>query len=201
MINWHLDSSYEAPKNMVQLRSEVGSDLYSKLLEDRVIYLDAAVDEQSSSVIITALLHLDKESSEDIYLYINSPGGSVYHGLAIYDTMRFLRSDVATVAMGYAASMGAFLLAGGVKGKRFVLPNARVMIHELSGGSRGRYEQLEDSFKESKILEDVLEREMAANTGQSMKRIKKDFKHDTWFSAKEAVAYGLADRIIDKRPK
>ena len=178
-------------------RGERSYDIYSRLLKERIIFLGEEVTDVSASLIVAQLLFLESEDpGKDINLYINSPGGSVTAGMAIYDTMNYIKCDVSTVCIGMAASMGAFLLAGGAKGKRFALPNAEVMIHQPSGGARGQATEIqivaENILKTKKKLNEIL----AANTGQSYKTICRDTERDNYMSAEEAMNYGLIDRVI-----
>ena len=191
-------NDYLVPNVIVRTRDgERGYDIYSRLLEDRIIFLGEEVTEMTANVVVAQLLHLANESPDkDIQLYINSPGGSVYDGLAIYDTMQYI---VQTIGIGLQASMGAFLLSSGAKGKRFVLPNARVMIHQPSSGTRGKVTDQEISLRESIALKERLATIMADNTGQKLDKIKADMERDYWLSAADAVAYGLADEVIGAR--
>ena len=178
-------------------RGERSYDIYSRLLKERIIFLGEEVTDVSASLIVAQLLFLESEDpGKDINLYINSPGGSVTAGMAIYDTMNYIKCDVSTVCIGMAASMGAFLLAGGAKGKRFALPNAEVMIHQPSGGARGQATEIqivaENILKTKKKLNEIL----AANTGQSYETICRDTERDNYMSAEEAMNYGLIDRVI-----
>ena len=175
-------------------------DIYSRLLEDRIIYLGEGVNQHTSNLIVAQLLFLEsKDPKKDITLYINSPGGSVYDGLAIYDAMQFVKCDVATVGIGMQASMGAFLLSSGAKGKRYVLPNAAVMIHQPSAGTRGKVTDMEIDLKQSIALKKRLHEILAKNTGQPIKKIDEDADRDYWMTAQEAVTYGIVDKVIDKR--
>lgn len=194
-------NDYLVPNVIVRTRDgERGYDIYSRLLEDRIIFLGEEVTEMTANVVVAQLLHLANENPDkDIQLYINSPGGSVYDGLAIYDTMQYIGPDVQTIGIGLQASMGAFLLSSGVKGKRFVLPNARVMIHQPSSGTRGKVTDQEISLRESIALKERLATIMADNTGQKLDKIKADMERDYWLSAADAVAYGLADEVIGQR--
>lgn len=194
-------NDYLVPNVIVRTRDgERGYDIYSRLLEDRIIFLGEEVTEMTANVVVAQLLHLANENPDkDIQLYINSPGGSVYDGLAIYDTMQYIAPDVQTIGIGLQASMGAFLLSSGAKGKRFVLPNARVMIHQLSSGTRGKVTDQEISLRESIALKERLATIMADNTGQKLDKIKADMERDYWLSAADAVAYGLADEVIGQR--
>ena len=181
-------------------RGERSYDIYSRLLEDRIIFLGEEVTDVSASVIIAQLLFLEAEDpSKDIHLYINSPGGSVTAGMAIYDTMNYIKCDVSTICMGLAASMGAFLLAGGTKGKRLALPNSEIMIHQPSGGARGQASDIkivaDNIIKTRKRLNEML----AANTGKPLEDIERDTERDNFMTAEEAKAYGLIDEIVTKR--
>ncbi len=174
-------------------------DIYSRLLKERIIFLGEEVNEHTANIIVAQLLHLAYEDpKKDISLYINSPGGSVYDGLAIYDTMQFIKPDVATYGIGLQASMGAFLLSSGAKGKRHLLPNSRVMIHQPSSGTQGKVTDQEISLREALHLKQLLNEILAKNTGQKLDKIKTDVERDFWMSAKEAVKYGLVDKVIDK---
>ena len=194
-------NDYLVPNVIVRTRDgERGYDIYSRLLEDRIIFLGEEGTEMTANVVVAQLLHLANENPDkDIQLYINSPGGSVYDGLAIYDTMQYIAPDVQTIGIGLQASMGAFLLSSGAKGKRFVLPNARVMIHQPSSGTRGKVTDQEISLRESIALKERLAAIMADNTGQKLDKIKADMERDYWLSAADAVAYGLADEVIGAR--
>ena len=178
-------------------RGERSYDIYSRLLKERIIFLGEEVNDPSASIIVAQLLFLEAEDpSKDIHLYINSPGGSVSAGFAIYDTMKYIKCDVSTICIGMAASMGAFLLAGGTKGKRFALPNSEIMIHQPSGGARGQATEIkivaENILKTKKKLNEIL----AANTGRSIEEIERDTERDNYMSAEEAKAYGLIDEIL-----
>ena len=181
-------------------RGERSYDIYSRLLEDRIIFLGEEVTDVSASVIIAQLLFLEAEDpSKDIHLYINSPGGSVTAGMAIYDTMNYIKCDVSTICMGLAASMGAFLLAGGTKGKRLALPNSEIMIHQPSGGARGQASDIkivaDNIIKTRRRLNEML----AANTGRPIEDTERDTERDNFMTAEEAKAYGLIDEIVTKR--
>jgi ATP-dependent Clp protease protease subunit len=181
-------------------RGERSYDIYSRLLKERIIFLGEDVNDVSASIIVAQLLFLEAEDpGKDISLYINSPGGSVTAGMAIYDTMQFIKSDVSTICIGLAASMGAFLLAGGKKGKRFALPNSEIMIHQPSGGAKGQATDIkivaENILKTKKRLNEIL----AANTGKPLEVIENDTERDYFMSAEEAVQYGLVDSIITHR--
>ena len=179
-------------------RGERAFDIYSRLLNERVIFLGEEVNSHTANVIVAQLLHLAYENpDEDIKLYINSPGGSVYDGLAIYDTMNFIKPDVQTIGIGLQASMGAFLLSAGSKGKRAILPNARVMIHQPSSGTRGKITDQEIDLKEGLLLKEKLAQILAKNSGQKLEKLKNDMERDYWMSAEEAVEYGLVDKIIN----
>lgn len=181
-------------------RGERSYDIYSRLLKDRIIFLGEEVNDTSASIVIAQLLFLESEDpSKDISLYINSPGGSVTAGLGIYDTMQYIKCDVSTICIGMAASMGAFLLSSGAKGKRLALPNAEVMIHQPSGGAKGQATEIqivaENILKTKKKLNEIL----AANTGQTVEKIAEDTERDNFMSAEEAKAYGLIDEIVESR--
>jgi ATP-dependent Clp protease protease subunit len=181
-------------------RGERAYDIYSRLLKERVIFLVGPVNDQMANLIVAQLLFLESENPDkDISLYINSPGGSVSAGLAIFDTMNFIKPDVSTLCTGLAASMGAFLLAAGAKGKRFSLPNSRVMIHQPSGGSQGMASDIEIQAKEILYLRERLARIMADNTGQTIEQIHKDTDRDRFMSGDEAADYGLIDKVLTSR--
>ena len=178
-------------------RGERSYDIYSRLLKERIIFLGEEVNDASASVIVAELLFLESEDPEkDISLYINSPGGVITAGMAIYDTMQFIKCDVSTVCIGMAASMGAFLLAGGAKGKRMALPNAEIMIHQPAGGAQGQATEIEITAKHILATKEKMARIMAQNTGQDFEVIMADTERDNWKSAEEALKYGLIDRII-----
>ena len=180
-------------------RGERSYDIYSRLLKERIIFLGEEVNDVSASVIVSQLLFLEAEDpGKDIQLYINSPGGSVTAGLAIYDTMQYIKCDVSTVCIGMAASMGAFLLSGGAKGKRFALPNAEIMIHQPSGGAQGQATEISIAAEHILRTRQKLNEIMAANTGQPLETIKADTERDNFMSAEEAKAYGLIDEVIAK---
>lgn len=175
-------------------------DIYSRLLKDRVVFLDTEVNHQSASVVVAQLLFLESEDpNKDISLYINSPGGVITDGMAIYDTMNFIKPDVATICIGQACSMGAFLLSSGAKGKRICLPNARVMIHQPLGGARGQATDIEIQAREILYLRQHLNEILAKNTGQSIETIALDTERDNFMNAERAKEYGLVDRVIDVR--
>ena len=181
-------------------RGERAFDIYSRLLKERVIFLVGPVDDYVANVIVAQLLFLEADNPEkDISLYINSPGGIVTAGLAIYDTMRFIKPDVSTICVGQAASMGSFLLAAGTKGKRYILPNSRVMIHQPLGGFQGQATDIAIQAKEILYLRERLNQELAANTGQPIEKIALDVERDYFMNAEEAKAYGVVDAVIDRR--
>lgn len=181
-------------------RGERAFDIYSRLLKERVIFLVGEVNDQSANLIVAQLLFLESENPDkDISLYINSPGGSVSAGLAIFDTMRFIKPDVSTLCLGMAASMGAFLLSSGAKGKRFALPNARIMIHQPLGGARGQASDIEIQAREILYLREQLNRVLSENTGQSVEKIARDTDRDNFMSGEQAKDYGLIDRVIVER--
>jgi ATP-dependent Clp protease protease subunit len=181
-------------------RGERAYDIYSRLLKERVIFLVGPVNDQMANLIVAQMLFLESENPDkDISLYINSPGGSVSAGLAIFDTMNFIKPDVSTLCTGLAASMGAFLLAAGTKGKRFSLPNSRIMIHQPSGGSQGMASDIEIQAKEILYLRERLNRIMAERTGQTVEQIHKDTDRDRFMSGDEAAEYGLIDQVLTSR--
>ena len=181
-------------------RGERAYDIYSRLLKERVIFLVGPVNDMTANLVVAQLLFLESENPDkDIYLYINSPGGAITAGMGIYDTMRFIKPDVSTLCVGQAASMGAFLLSAGAKGKRFVLPNSRVMIHQPLGGFQGQATDIEIHAKEILYLKEKLNRLLAEHTGQTMETIERDTDRDNFMSADEAVAYGLADKVLASR--
>jgi len=183
-------------------RIERAYDIYSRLLKDRIIFIGDDVNPHTANLIVAQLLFLDNEdSNKDICLYINSPGGSVYDALAIYDTMQYVKSDIQTVGIGIQASAAAFLLSSGTKGKRFMLPNASVMIHQPSSGTKGKLTDMEIDLKESLRIKHRLNEIMAKNTGQSTKRIQDDMERDYWMTSDEATKYGLVDKIITSSKK
>ncbi len=174
-------------------------DIYSRLLNERIIFLGEDVNEHTANIVVAQLIHLAYDDpKKDIKLYINSPGGSVYDGMAIYDTIQFIKPDVQTIGIGLQASMGAFLLSSGTKGKRFALPNSRIMIHQPSSGTQGKVTDQEITLRESIYLKQVINEILAKNTGQKLSKIEKDMERDFWMSAKEAVDYGLIDEVIAK---
>jgi ATP-dependent Clp protease protease subunit len=181
-------------------RGERAYDIYSRLLRDRVVFVVGPINDMTANLVVAQLLFLESENPDkDISLYINSPGGSVYSGMAIYDTMQFIKPDVSTICVGMAASMGSFLLAAGTKGKRFALPNSRIMIHQPSGGSQGQATDIEIQAREILYLRERMNRIYADLTGQSVERIAKDTDRDNFMSADDAVSYGLVDKIFVKR--
>jgi len=181
-------------------RGERAYDIYSRLLKDRIIMLQGEINDHVSSIIVAQMLFLEAENPEkDIYLYINSPGGVVTSGMAIYDTMNYIKPDVVTICMGQAASMGAFLLSSGTKGKRFALPHARIMIHQPLGGAQGQATDIEIHAKEILRMKKELNKILAENTGQSVRKIEKDTERDFFMSAEEAMKYGLIDKVLKKR--
>ncbi len=181
-------------------KGERSFDIYSRLLKERVIFLTGQVEDHMANLIVAQLLFLESENPEkDIYIYINSPGGSVTAGLAIYDTMRYIKCDIATVCVGQAASMGAFLLSGGTKGKRYVLPNARVMIHQPLGGFQGQATDFEIHAREILTIKEKLNRLMAEHCGKTLEEVVRDTERDNFLSAQQAVDYGLVDQILSKR--
>ena len=182
-------------------RGERSYDIYSRLLKDNIIFLGTAIDDSVANAIVAQMLFLESEDPDkDIQIYINSPGGSVTAGLAIYDTMQFVKNDIVTYCIGQAASMGAHLLAAGTKGKRFALPSARIMIHQPSGGAQGQASDIEITFKEIQRLKDNLAAALSKHTGQNLKKIMKDMDRDFFMSAEEAQEYGLIDRVLSERP-
>jgi len=181
-------------------RGERSYDIYSRLLKERVIFLVGPVNDQTANLVVAQLLFLESENPDkDISLYINSPGGSVSAGLSIFDTMNFIKPDVSTLCLGMAASMGAFLLSAGAKGKRFALPNSKIMIHQPSGGAQGQATDIEITAREILKTREQLNRIMAERTGQSFDKIASDTERDYFMSAGEALDYGLIDRVVDKR--
>ena len=208
LVNAHLAAQRQDPQGLGMVpivieqsgRGERAYDIYSRLLRERVIFLVGPVMDQVSNLVVAQLLFLESENPDkDISLYINSPGGSVSAGLAMFDTMRFIKPDVSTLCMGIAASMGAFLLAAGAKGKRYALPNARIMIHQPSGGAQGMASDIEIQAKEILYLRERLNRLMAEATGQTVERLAKDTDRDNFMSAEDAVTYGLIDRTLVSR--
>lgn len=181
-------------------RGERAYDIYSRLLKERVIFLVGQVEDHMANLIVAQLLFLESENPDkDISLYINSPGGSVTAGLSIYDTMQFIKPDISTMVIGQAASMGAFLLAGGTKGKRYALPNSRTMIHQPSGGAQGQASDIHIQAQEILKIRQRLNELMAHHTGQTIERIEKDTERDNFMSAQQSVEYGLVDSVLDRR--
>jgi ATP-dependent Clp protease, protease subunit len=180
-------------------RGERSFDIYSRLLSERIIFLGTPIDDQIANLVVAQLLHLQSDDPEkDISIYINSPGGSVYAGLAIYDTMQYVKCDIQTVCCGIAMSMGAFLLAGGTKGKRLSTANSRIMIHQVSSGFQGQATDIEIQARETLSLRKKLDEMLAENTGQEYEKVAKDTERDYYMSALEASKYGLVDRIVGK---
>jgi ATP-dependent Clp protease protease subunit len=183
-------------------RVERAYDIYSRLLKDRIIFLGSDVNQHTANLIVAQLLFLQAEDAKkDIFLYINSPGGSVYDAMAIYDTMQYVTNEVQTVGIGMQASAAAFLLSSGAKGKRFLLPESTVMVHQPSSGTRGKVTDMEIDLKESLRVKQRLNEIMAANTGQKVEKIKDDMERDYWMTAQEALTYGLVDKVITTPPK
>lgn len=183
-------------------RVERAYDIYSRLLKDRIIFLGTDVNQHTANLIVAQLLFLQAEDAKkDIFLYINSPGGSVYDAMAIYDTMQYVTNDIQTVGIGMQASAAAFLLSSGTKGKRFILPEATVMIHQPSSGTRGKVTDMEIDLKESLRVKQRLNEIFAANTGQDIEKIKADMERDYWMTAGEAKDYGIVDKVISNPPK
>ena len=181
-------------------RGERAYDIYSRLLRDRLVFIVGPVNDQTANLVVAQMLFLESENPDkDISLYINSPGGSVYSGMAIYDTMQFIKPDVSTICVGMAASMGAFLLAAGAKGKRYTLPNSRIMIHQPSGGSQGQASDIEIQAREILKLRDRINQILSERTGQPIEKVAKDSDRDNFMSAEDALSYGLIDKIFAKR--
>jgi ATP-dependent Clp protease protease subunit len=191
-------SNYLIPTVIEKTREgERAFDIYSRLLNERIIFLGEEVNEGTANVVVAQLLHLAYvDPKKDIKLYINSPGGTVYDGLAIYDTIQYITPDVQTIGIGLQASMGSFLLSSGTKGKRFALPNSRIMIHQPSSGTQGKVTDQEISLRESMYVKQQLNEMLAKNTGQKIAKIEKDMERDYWMSAKEAKEYGIIDEVI-----
>lgn len=182
-------------------RGERSYDIFSRLLKDRIIFLSEEVNNATASLIVAQMLFLEAEDPDkDIHFYINSPGGSVTAGMAIYDTMQLIKADVSTICVGMAASMGAFLLAGGAKGKRYALPNAEVMIHQPSGGTQGQATDMQIHAERIIQMKKKLNEILATNTGQPVEKVTEDTERDNFLTSEEAVAYGLIDKVIEKRP-
>ena len=181
-------------------RGERSYDIYSRLLKDRIIFLGTGVDDNVANAIIAQMLFLESdEPDQDIYLYVNSPGGQVSSGMAVYDTMQYIKPDVQTICIGQAASMGALLLAAGANGKRFSLPHARIMIHQPSGGFQGQHTDIEIQAKEITRIREILDRIIATHSGQDPKKVRKDTERDHYMTGEEALKYGLIDKLITKR--
>ncbi len=180
-------------------RGERSYDIYSRLLNDRIIFLHEEVNDITASLVVAQLLYLDADDSEnDISLYINSPGGSITAGMAIYDTMRYIKSDVSTICIGMAASMGAFLLAAGTKGKRFALPNSEIMIHQPSGGTHGQASDIKIHAERIILIRDKMNKMLSDMTGKPLETIEKDTERDNFMSAQDAVKYGIIDAVLEK---
>ncbi len=181
-------------------RGERSYDIYSRLLEDRIVFLTGEIDDLTADIVIAQLIYLEgKDPEKDISLYINSPGGSVTAGMGIYDTMNYIKCDVSTICVGMAASMGAFLLSSGAKGKRYTLPNSEIMIHQPLGGAQGQASDIAIQAEHIIKIKQRMNRILAANTSQSLEKIEKDVDRDFYMNAEEALAYGLVDKIFDKR--
>ncbi len=182
-------------------RGERAYDIYSRLLKERIVFLGDEVNPHTAGLVVAQILFLEAEDPEkDIHLYIDSPGGTITDGMAIYDTMQYVKCDVSTICIGMAASMGAFLLAGGAKGKRMILPNAEVMIHQPLGGAQGQATEIQIAAEHILRTKKKLNEILAKNTGKSVEQVTADTERDNWLSAEEALEYGLVDRIVDKRP-
>ncbi|WP_308423727.1 ATP-dependent Clp endopeptidase proteolytic subunit ClpP [Calditerricola satsumensis] len=210
MIRWECNPSAKEDRSMPLVpmvieqtsRGERAYDIYSRLLKDRIIFLGTPIDDNVANIVVAQLLFLAAEDPEkDIYLYINSPGGSITAGMAIYDTMQYIKPDVSTICVGLAASMGAFLLAAGAKGKRFALPNSEVMIHQPLGGAYGQASDIAIQAKRILRMREKLNKILAERTGQPLERIEKDTDRDFFMSAEEAKAYGIIDDVIEHAPK
>ena len=183
-------------------RGERSFDIYSRLLNDRVVFLGGQVDEETANLVVAQLVHLESDDPDkDIHLYINSPGGSIYAGLAIYDAMQFINPDVQTICYGIAMSMGSLLLMAGEKGKRFALPNSRILIHQPSGGFEGQSTDVEIHAREILALRARVDELYAKHTNQPVERVHADMDRDRYFTGEEALAYGLVDRVLDRRPR
>lgn len=204
MNEFNLPHSYISMPYVVKStsRGERTYDIYSRLLEDRIIFLGDEVNNDSASLIVAQLLFLESEDpSKDIHLYINSPGGVITAGMAIYDTMNYIKCDVSTICVGMAASMGAFLLAGGAKGKRMILPNAEVMIHQPSGGAQGQATEIQITAEWILKTKQKMNEILAANCGQPVEKVAADTERDHWMDAKQALEYGIVDHIFETRAK
>ena len=181
-------------------RGERSYDIYSRLLKDRIIFLGTGVDDNVANAIIAQMLFLESdEPDQDIYLYVNSPGGQVSSGMAVYDTMQYIKPDVQTICIGQAASMGALLLSAGAKGKRFALPHSRIMIHQPTGGFQGQHTDIEIQAKEISRIREILDGVLATHSGQDAKKVRKDTERDHYMTGEEALKYGLIDKLITKR--
>jgi ATP-dependent Clp protease protease subunit len=181
-------------------RGERSFDIYSRLLNERIVFLGTPIDDQIANLIIAQLLHLESEDPDkDIYLYLNSPGGNVYSGLAIYDTMQFIKPDISTICVGIAMSMGALLLAGGAEGKRMALPNSKILIHQVWGGYQGQAADIEIHARETIALKRRIEEIMSEHTGQDLETLRRDMDRDFYMTSEEAKSYGLIDRVIEHR--
>jgi ATP-dependent Clp protease protease subunit len=181
-------------------RGERAFDIYSRLLNERIVFLGTPINDQVANVVVAQLLHLESEEPDkDISLYINSPGGNVYAGLAVYDTIQFIKPDVSTICVGIAMSMGALLLAGGAKGKRYVLPNSKILIHQVSGGFEGPATDIEIHAREALSLRKRLDEILAKHTGQELEKVERDTERDYFMTAEESLAYGIVDKIIEHR--
>lgn len=181
-------------------RGERSYDIYSRLLKDRIIFLGTGVDDNVANAIIAQMLFLESdEPDQDVYLYVNSPGGQVSSGMAVYDTMQYIKPDVQTICIGQAASMGALLLSAGAKGKRFALPNSRIMIHQPSGGFQGQHTDIEIQAKEISRIREILDGILATHSGQDAKKVRRDTERDHYMTGEEALKYGLIDKLITKR--
>ncbi len=196
------ETSYYPPIVIEQTpRGERNYDIYSRLLKDNIIFLGTEIDDSVANAVVAQMLFLESEDPDkDIQIYINSPGGSVTAGLAIYDTMQFVKNDIVTYCIGQAASMGALLLTAGTKGKRFSLPNSRIMIHQPSGGARGQATEIEIAYKEIQRMKDMLNEILAKHSGQKLAKVAKDVDRDYFMSAQEALDYGLIDKVMTERP-
>lgn len=201
--------NYQEPRNLGMIpmvieqsgRGERSYDIYSRLLRERVIFLVGEVNDQTANLVVAQLLFLESDNPDkDISFYINSPGGSVSAGMAIYDTMQFIKPDVSTLCVGFAASMGAFLLAAGAKGKRFSLPNSKIMIHQVLGGTRGQATDIEIHARDILKTKELMNKILAERTGQPVEKVARDTERDYFLSADEAREYGLVDQVISKRP-
>ena len=196
------ESSYYPPIVIEQTpRGERNYDIYSRLLKDNIIFLGTEIDDSVANAVVAQMLFLESEDPDkDIQIYINSPGGSVTAGLAIYDTMQFVKNDIVTYCIGQAASMGALLLTAGTKGKRYSLTNSRIMIHQPSGGARGQATEIEIAYKEIQRMKDMLNEIIAKHSGQKLAKVAKDVDRDYFMSAAEALDYGLIDKVMTERP-